>query len=162
MAGKSTATVTGVPVLFFTYPARSDRATDRPAAVWSAKSCRQWSAPKPASRWSMAAARRSPTPGAWPSTAPLMDDDLRQTLASREIVIGEEWADRRPHLGVVCVTEGDEGLKQRLRTGDATGDVKKNLVTRWQMHNFRCCPKLLSEGKAVHFLARVGVPHECH
>ena len=57
---------------------------------------------------------------------PTMDDDLRMVLAAHEIVLGDEWADGRPRLGVVRVTEVDEGLEQRPRTGDAVRDVKKN------------------------------------
>ncbi len=42
---------------------------------------------------------------------PSVDADLRETLAAHEIVLGEEWADGRPRLGLVRVTEGDEGLE---------------------------------------------------
>ena len=41
---------------------------------------------------------------------PTMDDDLREVPAAHEIVLGEEWADGRPCLGVVCATEADDGL----------------------------------------------------
>ena len=60
---------------------------------------------------------------------PTMDADLRETLAAHEIVLGDEWADDRPRLGLGCVTEGDEGLEQRLNTRDAVSDVKKNWGT---------------------------------
>jgi len=45
----------------------------------------------------------------------------------------------------------------RRGPGPRQGGVKKNLVTRWQSHNFRGCQELLSEGKAVRFLRRGGV-----
>jgi len=45
-----------------------------------------------------------------------MDADLCEELVAHEVVLGEEWTDGRNRLGVVCVTEGDEGLEQRLLT----------------------------------------------
>lgn len=50
---------------------------------------------------------------------PTMDADLRETQAAREIVLGDEWTDGQPRLGLVCATEGDESLEQRLNTWDA-------------------------------------------
>ena len=60
---------------------------------------------------------------------PSMDADLRETLDAHEIVLGEPWTDGRSRLGLVCATEGDEGLEQRLNTGNAAADVKKNWAT---------------------------------
>jgi len=57
---------------------------------------------------------------------PTMDADLRETLAANEIVLGEKGGDGRRRLGLVCATEGDDGLEQRLNTGVAVTDVKKN------------------------------------
>ena len=42
---------------------------------------------------------------------PSMDAYLRETLDAHEIALGEEWDDGRPRLGLVCATEGDEGLE---------------------------------------------------
>ena len=38
-----------------------------------------------------------------------LDADLRKTMAAQVIVLGEEWANGRQRLGVVCATEGNDG-----------------------------------------------------
>jgi hypothetical protein len=63
-------------------------------------------------------------------------------------VLGEEWTDGRHRLGVVCVTEGDEGLEQRLQTpGAAAAGVKKNWVTWRPIHHARSSRHCRSGGK---------------
>ncbi len=89
---------------------------------------------------------------------PTMDDDLRVVLAAHEIVLGDEWADGRPRLGLVRVTEVDEGLEQRPRTEDAVGDVKKNWGTWRPIYYVGVGSICQSWGMADHFLAHGGVP----
>jgi len=57
---------------------------------------------------------------------PTMDDDLREILAAHEIVLGEEWADGRPRLGVVCATEADDGLNNGRRPATRQQMSRKN------------------------------------
>ena len=51
------------------------------------------------------------------------------------------------------------GPVDRLSTGDAVADVKKNWVTWRPIYHDRCSRFSRTEGTAVHFLARVGMPH---
>jgi hypothetical protein len=80
---------------------------------------------------------------------PTMDDDPHEVLAAHKIVLGEEWADGRHRLGVVRAVEVDEGLGQRLRTGGAVGDVKKNCSTRWQLYTFRVSRNFYKMGQQL-------------
>jgi len=48
--------------------------------------------------------------------SPAVDADLCDALVAHEVVPGKEWTDGRHRLGVVCVTEGYEGLEQGLQT----------------------------------------------
>ena len=62
--------------------------------------------------------------------SPSMDADLCEALVAHEVVLGEEWTDGRHRLGVVCVTEGDEGLEQRLQTPGPRQRVSRKLATQ--------------------------------
>src|SRR5208282_5075843 len=53
----------------------------------------------------------------------------------------------------------DEGLEFRLRDGDASAGVKKNLVTWRQNRHARGSLHYRVEGKAADFPTCVGVPH---
>jgi len=89
---------------------------------------------------------------------PTIGADLRETLAANEIVLGEEWTDGWHRLGVVCVTEGDEGLEQRLNTRDAVADVKNNLVTERPIYNSRVSAYFNQRGRRVISLAAAVCP----
>ena len=71
-----------------------------------------WSGDRPGSRpgesWRVGRGRcrRSCLRGSFDD--PTIDDDLRETLAAHDVVLGDEWADGRLRLGVVCAIGGDE------------------------------------------------------
>ena len=86
------------------------------------------------------------------ATRPNRSLSARPTSPPRE-ARSRPWTRPSPDL-----SQAASGSLDRLRARDPTPDVKKNWATRWQIHNFRCCQKLLLEGKAAIFLSYVGVP----
>jgi hypothetical protein len=121
-------------------PSKASRATVSPAAGYGARPGRDAGLPMPATPSGNSSRRRQDIPSSWEPQFPFAHG-LRPRPAADP--------------GEVCSDDC-------LTTWDAAADVKKNWGARRPICHARCSQHCRSGGIALHFLARVGVPHEWH